>query len=157
MACRFYCMALFHSKMRHHVIIDIFSVTIINCFACLHFTHLGYNLSDSYLQRIVTFRYQPQFPSHTFITICLSNTTFKKQIQLLFACWEIFNDFLMSADSCKHYLLSRVASEYQTTWIQINPNKMSDLNSVQTVCKGYPTKFSVSRQGADESITTKWK
>ena len=61
----------------------------------------------------------------------LKTVTTKNLVLIALCMLGNLNDVLTSADSCQHYLfkiiLSRVASEYQTAWIQINPNKLWDL------------------------------
>ena len=59
---------------------------------------------------------------------------------LLFVCWVIFHDFLLSADFFQinffKKILSGIRSGCQAVWIQIRPKILSALIWVQTVCKG---------------------
>ena len=57
------------------------------------------------------------------------------------ACWEMFHDFLLSADFFSklaiNKILSGIPAESQTVNIQIRPDILSSLICVQTVHKGY--------------------
>ena len=69
------------------------------------------------------------------------NDKYQTLVSWLFAFWEIVHAFLSSADFFQNQLfrkiLSGIASESQTNWIQIRPDKTSGLIRVQTVGKSY--------------------
>ena len=79
--------------------------------------------------------------SHNFKTTGPGALIFHMGNLFLIAPWEIFHNFLSSADFFQNQLfrkiISGIPSECITDWIQIRPNVLSGLAWAQTVCKGY--------------------